>query len=90
VTAVAVDLAPRSRAVPALALLLLAVHMVYAGRYGIFRDEMYYVACGKHLAFGYVDHPPLVAILARIATFAFGDSVGSVSSRHSARRGRSS
>jgi hypothetical protein len=49
--------------------------MALAARYGIFRDEMYYVACGKHLAFGYVDHPPLVAVMARVSTALFGDSV---------------
>ncbi len=54
---------------------LLAVHMLLAGRYGIFRDEMYYVACGKHLAFGYVDHPPLVAVMARATTAVLGESV---------------
>jgi hypothetical protein len=27
-----------------------AVQMCVASRYGIFRDEMYYVACGQHLA----------------------------------------
>ena len=30
----------------------------FAG-YGIFRDELYYVACSMHPAFGYVDHPPM-------------------------------
>ena len=28
------------------------------GGYGYFRDELYYLACSKHLAAGYVDHPP--------------------------------
>ncbi|MGC4064903.1 MAG: glycosyltransferase family 39 protein [Polyangiaceae bacterium] len=42
-----------------------AIHLSTAAGYGWFRDELYYVACGEHLAFGYVDHPPLVALLAR-------------------------
>jgi hypothetical protein len=35
--------------------------------YGYFSDEFYYLACSEHLAWGYVDHPPLsIAILALI------------------------
>lgn len=41
-----------------LAFAKLLLHLLTAARYGIFRDEMYYVACSKHLAWGYVDHPP--------------------------------
>jgi hypothetical protein len=41
------------------------IHLSTAKGYGWFRDELYYVACGEHLAFGYVDHPPLVALSAR-------------------------
>lgn len=67
-------LAPRSRAVAALACALFVVLVVYAGRYGVFRDELYYVACGDHLAFGYVDHPPLVALIARLELSLLGDS----------------
>ena len=40
--------------------------------YGIFRDEMYYLICGHHLAFGYVDQPPLVALQARLTEILFG------------------
>lgn len=40
--------------------------------YGIFRDEMYYLVCGRHLAFGYVDQPPLVALQARLSEMLFG------------------
>ena len=43
--------------------------------YGYFIDELYYIACSKHLAFGYVDHAPLVPWIARIATTLFGESV---------------
>jgi hypothetical protein len=56
-----------------LPLLVLAFHLSTAHRYGIFRDELYYLACGQHLAFGYVDHPPLVALLAALARALFGD-----------------
>jgi hypothetical protein len=40
--------------------------------YGIFRDEMYYLICGRHLAFGYVDQPPMVALQARLSEILFG------------------
>jgi hypothetical protein len=40
--------------------------------YGIFRDEMYYLMCGRRLAFGYVDQPPLVALQARVSEMLFG------------------
>src|SRR4029077_7155334 len=37
----------------------LLLHLLTVTRYGIFRDEMYYWACSRHMAWGYVDHPPL-------------------------------
>ncbi len=40
--------------------------------YGIFRDEMYYLICGQRLAFGYVDQPPFVAVIARLTQALFG------------------
>ena len=40
--------------------------------YGIFRDEMYYIVCGRHLAWGYVDQGPMVALQARVAELLFG------------------
>lgn len=43
--------------------------------YGYFRDEFYYIACGHHLAWGYVDHGPIVALQARLGEILFGDSV---------------
>src|ERR1700722_18457713 len=43
--------------------------------YGYFRDEFYYIACGRHLAWGYVDHGPIVAVQARIGEVLFGGSV---------------
>ncbi len=55
-----------------IAALSVALHSAAIGRYGIFRDELYYVACGRRLAWGYVDHPPGVALLARISEALFG------------------
>ncbi len=40
--------------------------------YGFFRDELYFLVCGRHLAWGYVDMPPLVALQARLAETLFG------------------
>ncbi len=52
-----------------------AVHFLWNGRYGYFRDELYYAACGQHLAWGYVDQAPLIAIIARMSRVLFGDSL---------------
>ena len=43
--------------------------------YGYFRDEFYYLACAKRLAFGYVDHPPFAPFLLRLVLLTFGDSL---------------
>ncbi|MBV8630515.1 MAG: glycosyltransferase family 39 protein [Silvibacterium sp.] len=40
--------------------------------YGIFRDEMYYLICGQRLAWGYVDQPPMIALVARVSDALFG------------------
>ncbi len=48
-------------------LLELAVHLALVTRYGYHGDELYFLDCGRHLAFGYVDHPPLVPWLARVS-----------------------
>jgi len=45
------------------------------GSYGFFRDELYYMACGEHLAWGYVDQPPLIALIAWLARHLFGHSI---------------
>src|ERR1700691_516834 len=44
-------------------------------RYGFFRDELYYMACGEHLARGYVDQPPLIAVIAWLERHLFGHSM---------------
>lgn len=58
-----------------LALIRVALHLVFYEGYGYFRDELYYLACADHLAWGYVDHPPLsIAVLAGIRAV-LGDSL---------------
>ena len=52
----------------------LLLHLLTAARYGIFRDEMYYLACSQRLAWGYVDHPPMTVFLAWLARHLFGES----------------
>src|ERR1700688_3388935 len=58
-----------------LALAKLALQFAGINHYGFFRDELYYMACGEHLAWGYVDQPPLVALIAWIARHSFGSSL---------------
>ena len=53
----------------------LLVHLLTNGRYGYFRDELYYIACGRHLALGYVDQPPLSILLLRLSQALLGDSL---------------
>ncbi|HEY4951334.1 MAG TPA: glycosyltransferase family 39 protein [Candidatus Acidoferrales bacterium] len=70
------DAALRSRVTLfALASCKLLIQLVGINRYGFFRDELYYIACGQHLAWGYVDQPPLVAFVAWFARHAFGTSL---------------
>jgi len=56
----------------------LLLHLLTAGNYGLFVDELYFLACGQHLAWGYVDMPPLTAALARLARLVFADSVAGI------------
>ena len=58
-----------------IALAYLLVHMLLATRYGIFRDAMYLLDCARHLAWGYVDQPPLFPFIAWIAIHTFGTSL---------------
>jgi hypothetical protein len=59
----------------AVANLLLHLATNLFGGYGYFRDELYYLACSDHLAFGYVDQPPLSIWLLAASRWAFGDSL---------------
>jgi Dolichyl-phosphate-mannose-protein mannosyltransferase len=50
-------------------------HMLVAGNYGYFRDELYYIADGRHLQLGYVDQPLLMGWLAALLRVIAGDSL---------------
>jgi len=57
-----------------IALASLVLHLVVLQGYGFFRDEFYFIACSNHLAFGYVDQPPLSAVLLAGIRLVLGDS----------------
>jgi 4-amino-4-deoxy-L-arabinose transferase-like glycosyltransferase len=52
-----------------------ALTFAVAGRYGWHRDELYYAVAGRHLQGGYVEFPPLTALLAALGRLLFGWSL---------------
>lgn len=65
-------------AVLALAVLTFAFHIYFNDRYDYFRDEFDYMACGEHLDWGFVDHPPLIPFLVKLCRVTFGDGLRSI------------
>lgn len=65
-------------AVLAMSAALLVLHCIFNNRYDYFRDEFDYLACAKHLAFGYVDQPPLIPWLARLSLMTLGSSLRAI------------
>lgn len=57
------------------AVVTVVVLLVFAGRYGFHRDELYFMADADHLAWGYVDHPPLTPVIGMVSQAIFGDTV---------------
>ena len=63
-----------SAAVALIATATTALHVATANIWDFHRDEFYYLACGRRLAWGYVDHPPVTPLLYRIADVTVGPS----------------
>lgn len=61
-----------------LAVFKFALHLSASQNYGYFSDELYTIALSKHLAFGYVDLPPLVPAVVALWRILFGDSLLSI------------
>ncbi|MGA9118211.1 MAG: glycosyltransferase family 39 protein, partial [Bacteroidota bacterium] len=59
---------------------IVAYHVLTAmfSGYGYFIDELYYIACSKRLALGYVDHPPLSIFLLALTRWLLGDGVAAL------------
>src|SRR5262249_10885776 len=53
----------------------LVVHLYAGHRYGYLGDELYFLACSRHLAWGYVDQPPLIAMIAWAVRHTLGQSL---------------
>ena len=49
--------------------------MFTSTQYGYFRDALYYLACSEHLAWGYVDQPPLIVFICWISRHTLGTSL---------------
>jgi len=57
------------------ALVRVVLYLIAAPHYGYFRDELYYLSCGEHPAWGYMDQPPLIAWLAWLLQHSIGTSL---------------
>ena len=67
--------ARRGSGVVAVAAAKLLLHLATASRYGYFGDELYFMACGEHLDWGYVDQPPLIGLVAWLVRHTLGTSL---------------
>ncbi len=58
-----------------IALVRVVLYLLAGPRYGYFRDELYYLACGEHPAWGYMDQPPMIAWIAWLLQHTIGTSL---------------
>jgi 4-amino-4-deoxy-L-arabinose transferase-like glycosyltransferase len=59
-------------------LVRVALYLIAAPHYGYFRDELYYLACGEHPAWGYMDQPPMIAWIAWLLQHTIGTSLWAI------------
>jgi len=62
-------------AIAGIAAAAFALEMAVSARYGYHRDELYFLQASRHLAFGYVDQPPLTPVAVRLMSAVFGNSL---------------
>jgi hypothetical protein len=62
----------------AIAAAKLLVYFFTGWHYGHFVDELYYLACSRHLDWGYVDQPPLIAVLTWLVRSLLGQSLAAI------------
>jgi 4-amino-4-deoxy-L-arabinose transferase-like glycosyltransferase len=70
--------AAHTKIIAGVSLLALAIHLLTNRGYGYFRDELYFIACARHLDWGYVDFSPLSAWFLRVEMILFGSSLFAV------------
>ena len=57
------------------AFIRIILYFIAGPKYGYFRDELYYLACGEHPAWGYVDQPPLIGWITWLLQHTIGTSI---------------
>lgn len=73
----AIEVTPVIAVLAGITALKLLLHLIVnaINPLGYFRDEFYYIASAQHLDWGYVDHPPLIAVITRVLLWIPGDSL---------------
>ncbi len=62
-------------AISLLILTKILLHVWVINRYGFHRDEFLYLVQGNHLQWGYLEVPPFIAVIGKIATTFFGTAL---------------